>query len=189
MKKIVLTAAIAFAAFSTVNAQVNATDETPGTSDAVVLVNTLGLVDMIDLVPEFQVAGNTANTWAEYENGLTLIEGWPNTPPGGLNIEFRVSATRHFDVRFNGSNFNRVGGGDMIPASDFTHNTTNVNVAGPVTVGSNLPLSTPNGLAIEGYGGYNKMFIVDLSLNPGAAYDHLGGSYVGGVTYTATLIP
>lgn len=190
MKKIVLTAAIAFAAFSTVNAQVNANDETPGTTDNVVLIGSLGLVDMIDLVPEFQIAGNVVNTWNEYENGITLLEAWPNTPPGALNtIEFRVSATRSFEVAYSSSNF--LGGGtaagDMIPASDFTHTTTNVSVVNGVAGGAQ-DLGTPS-VCMSGDGGYNRMFIVQLALEAGAAYDHLGGSYTGGVTYTATLVP
>ncbi|MGN6568420.1 MAG: hypothetical protein ACTHJ0_10730, partial [Flavipsychrobacter sp.] len=94
MKKIALTAAILLAAYGAVNAQAVANDQTPGTTDNVTLIGSLGITDMIDLVPEFQVAGNSVDTWNEFENGLNFIEAWPNTPPGGPDIEFRISATR-----------------------------------------------------------------------------------------------
>lgn len=188
MKKIVLTAAIAFAAFSAVNAQVNANDQTPGTVDNVTMVGTLNIVDMIDLVPEFQVAGNTADTWAEFENGLSLLEAWPNTPPGGFDIEFRVSATRAFKVEVDGANFMRVGGGDPgIPASAFTQ--TVVSAEAPLTAGAPINLSTSYQTFLTGTGCYNKMFVVNLALGAGEAYNHLGGTYTANIGYRATLVP
>jgi len=196
MKKIALTAAILFAAYGAVNAQAVANDQTPGTTDNVTLIGSLGITDMIDLVPEFQVAGNNADTWSEFENGLSFIEAWPNTPPGGNDIEFRISATRHFHVSVKGGTFSRVGGGDPgIAASNFkwyvySYNTIPNGAAengfGTGT-GAALPTTAMNFL--QGDGGYNKLFITRLSLNPLAAYNHLGGVYNGNITVTGTLAP
>jgi hypothetical protein len=113
MKKIVLTiaaAAISLGAF----AQAHATDESNVTSDQVVISAHLEFVNMIDLVPENQFASNTVNTWSEYNNGISLIEATPGTPPlpvpGSNDIEMRISSTVPFTVAIKNSIWSRVGG-------------------------------------------------------------------------------
>ncbi len=195
MKKIVLTAAIALAAFSGVQAQSIANNETPGTQDDVTLIGNLGIVDMIDLVPEFQVAGNSADTWMEFENGLSLIEAWPNTPPGGSDIEFRISATRHFHVAVKGATFARIGGGDPgITADKFKMTVYNYgSIPGGAAEngfgGSGSTLSNSYQDFLQGNGCYNKLFVCNLTLLPQAAYNHLGGTYSANLSYRATLAP
>lgn len=119
-------AAISLSAF----AQAHATDESNVTSDQVTITGALELVNMIDLVPEWQFATNTVNTWAEYNNGLSLIEATPGTPPlplpGGNDIEMRVSSTVPFTVKIKNSIWSRVGGPgapgvyNVFQPSDFT---------------------------------------------------------------------
>jgi len=193
MKKVVFTAAIALLALTS-KAQVNANDQTPGTVDNVTLVGSLGIVDMIDLVPEYQVAGNTADTWAEFENGLSLIEAWPNTPPGGNDIEFRISATRHFHVAMQGATFARVGGGDPgITADKFKMTVYNFGTipagAAENSFGGGALLSNVYQNFLQGNGCYNKEFDCNIALLPGAAYNHLGGTYTGSLGVRATLAP
>lgn len=189
-----MTAAIALAAFSGVQAQTIANDQTPTTVDNVTMLGSLGIVDMIDLVPEFQVAGNTVDTWNEFENGLSLIEAWPNTPPGGNDIEFLISATRHFHVAVQGSTFARVGGGDPgITADKFKMTVYNFGAipsgAAENGFGSGAALSNSYQDFLQGNGCYNKGFVCNIALAPLAAYNHLGGTYNGNVAYRATLAP
>ncbi|MBS1780833.1 MAG: hypothetical protein JST70_16010 [Bacteroidetes bacterium] len=196
MKKLTLTAAILFAAISMVKAQANANSEVPGTVDNTTLVGSLGITDMIDLVPEYQVAGNNADTWSEFENGLNFLEAWPNTPVGGNDIEFRISATRHFHASVKGATFTRIGGGDPgLPASSFkwlvySYSTIPGGAAeNGFGTGNGAALSTSAQNFLQGDGCYNKLFITRLSLNPGAAYGHLGGTYQGNIMVTGTLAP
>jgi hypothetical protein len=145
MKKIVLSiaaAAISFGAF----AQAHATDESNVTSDQISISGVLELIKMIVLVPEWQFATNTANTWAEYNNGLSLIEATPGTPPlplpGGNDIEMRVSSTVPFTVKIKNSIWSRIGGpgapgvNPVFQPSDFTaQGLASPEMAGPASPG------------------------------------------------------
>ena len=143
MKKVLLTAAIACAAFGA-NAQIIlANQTTPRKWDNASFQVSLTMVDMIDIEPEGNSASNTFDSWTELNGAQVLTEA--AAFGGGQNIEFGVSSSRAFFVAVQGQpNFS---GPETMPIGAGGANlqlqiVSTTNAVYPATA----DLQTPNGM-------------------------------------------
>lgn len=194
MKKIVLTAAVAIAAFAA-KAQ----------TTAVSTLNTSAILnEVIVLTPSSQngapgtnlpfvgFISNTFNTIAEYDNGLDLVENPQVLPgPGAGEFEFTIASSVGYNVVATSPvNFTWSGGGSQTyPMAASALKLTVVGAPSGAT--SVLPANTAlnsagTTLFAHPMGHTTANWGMNVHLTPG--YGHQGGTYTLPVTITATTI-
>ncbi len=193
MKKIVLTAAVAIAAFAA-KAQ----------TTAVSTLNTSAILnEVIVLTPTsqngapgnntfFGFISNTFNTIAEYDNGLDLVENPQVAPgPGAGEFEFTIASSVGYNVVATSPvNFTWSGGGSQTyPMAASALKLTVVGAPSGAT--SVLPANTAlnsagTTLFAHPMGHTTANWGMNVHLTSG--YGHQGGTYTLPVTITATTI-
>jgi hypothetical protein len=205
MKKIVLSAAVLFAAFAA-QAQTPSTSQADQSlqSDASTLTVTLDLDNVLTMSPNNATAYQHFQNASDYNTGMDVNYGASN---GGGNNTFTVQSNRRFNVTaYTVTNFTWSGTGSAPVNSTMPSSILKIRIENPTlnlgtgyTIPSGVlnsgPLGgvaisttagTPTALINSAQWGGNRTFSVDFSANPG--WEYAGGRYTLPVTVTASQL-